>query len=189
MTIQKLLDVLKPPSQPAEVGNPDSWVDLEKNINSLLPSDYKSFLSHYGTGWVGHFIIIWNPFAENDYVNYIYRLNEFLTDVKMTKQDRPVSEIDDLFPLPFFPDEAGLLPFGSSVNGDTFFWRTNGKPKEWRIAINRIRSSNYEIHDMSLVDFIYNLQLAKLDTFIKKTNFDPKLGFEQKFIGKKRQIL
>ena len=183
MKFRELLEVLPPPSQPKEIGNPGAWIKVERSLRIEVPDDYKAFISTYGTGWIGKFIIIWNPFAKNNFVNFNHRMMDFLDGVKIAKQGKTLSDIKNLFPYTFFPESSSLLPFASSINGDIFFWdTTHNDVNDWNIIINRTRSSIYEKYDMGLSNFLYGVMISKVDTFITFTDFDRELGFQQKFI-------
>lgn len=177
MTISQLTKVMQPPINPTE--NIGDWQAVEEQVGTALPAEYKTFIETYGTGIIGRFIYIWNPFAQEAFVNLTSR-NANETNLLNTY----ISEWDDiernrLFPFPVFPEKFGVLSFGSTRNGDTLFWRTHGKPDEWSIVVWKIRSARFELHDMSMSRFLYLVLTNKrYNTLLHEANFDPIYGFE-----------
>lgn len=44
---------MEPPSQPSETGSAEEWSSVEALLGLILPSDYKAYITTYGTGLVG----------------------------------------------------------------------------------------------------------------------------------------
>lgn len=42
---------------------------MEARLGMVLPDDYKDFLREYGSGRVGQFLWIFNPFSKNENLN------------------------------------------------------------------------------------------------------------------------
>jgi hypothetical protein len=55
--------ILSIPSNPLETGTLAGWNKAERMFNIQLPADYKVFIDTYGTGCIGGFLYIWNPFG------------------------------------------------------------------------------------------------------------------------------
>lgn len=63
----KLKIILPPPSNSSNTGNSEGWSELENNLGSLLPKDYKDFINTYGTGGIDYVRgerIIWGYLLE-----------------------------------------------------------------------------------------------------------------------------
>lgn len=177
MAISQLIKVLQPPANPSE--NTGDWQAVEKQMGTELPAEYKTFIETYGTGIIGRFIYIWNPFAEEQFVNLISRSSsdnnlfaEFILEWTDIERNR-------LFPFPVFPEKFGVLSFGSTRNGDTLFWRTHGKPDEWSVMVWKIRSSRFELHDISMSRFLYFMITdERYNTLLREAYFNKWMGFE-----------
>lgn len=136
-----LMNVLHAPQYPQDIGNPTLWAEFDSKLKLSIPTDYKEFINLYGTGAVGDFIHIWNPFTRIPYMNLWKNLLS-LKNVLNTSSYLPILH----HKYKTYPDENGILPFGSTIDGDTFYWR-----------IEEVRSERYEIHNLSLSDYLYQL--------------------------------
>jgi len=167
MSLTELLEILPVPEFPVNTGDVVAWEKIEANIGSPLPNDYKSFVVTYGSGRVADCIYIWNPFTSTGYLNLIQRMDTTLSSWRISKQEYMAEFDPDDPPYPIFPELGGLLPFGQTVNGDILTWETQGNPDDWTIVIQRVRSTDYEEHAMSLAQFLSNLLRRNLaNTFI-----------------------
>jgi hypothetical protein len=67
---QLLIELLPPPEIPVEASG--NWANVERQLGTTLPSDYKWFIETYGTGGIcTDYINVLNPFAENPALNLI----------------------------------------------------------------------------------------------------------------------
>jgi hypothetical protein len=149
MSIQELIPVIPPPEQPVESGDRSMWKEIEENLGTLLPRDYKDFVHTYGTGKLADFIHVFNPFAKDEYVSLlpcVKRLSSILRQLKDFETD--------LFPYHIYPDSPGLLPWASDENGNWYFWLTRGKPDDWPTVLRGGRSPNWEEFTFSMTSFL-----------------------------------
>ncbi|MBX3481976.1 SMI1/KNR4 family protein [Phenylobacterium sp.] len=124
MSIGNLLRVVPPPERPGDPF-PGPWRDIEAKLGTALPSDYKAFVRAYGRGkFMGH-IWIWTPRAWDPYD----RLESMApTVLKLFREDED-------FTFPLWPEPGGLLPFGSTLDGDYLAWTTYGSPDDWTVTV------------------------------------------------------
>lgn len=177
MSVHQLKEILKPPSSPCNNGLEQNWKDVHKEIGTRLPDDYQHFINGYGSGLIGRFLYIWNPFSDNKYTNLIYMYKETTILYQNLKSSQP-----DDFPFNIYPENGGLLPFGNSINGDNLFWlTTKSDPNLWSLIIHQARSSYYDIHSYSLSDFLIRLMRKELQTsqFIYEASINLSKGFEK----------
>lgn len=180
MSLSRLVEVLPPPSSPVETGTPDSWERIREELGATLPDDYKAFIQTYGSGWIGGFISIWDPFSENKYLNLVQSTRSTLQAIRMLKVGLKKELNIDEPPYPLFPEPGGLLPFGATIAGDVLFWKTEGTPAAWTIVIHRVRSTEYEEHPFTITEFLNRLMRGDIEeTFIYETSFSRGAGFEQ----------
>jgi len=111
----------------------DEWRAIEADITPL-PNDYKVFLSNYGTGSLDDFFYFFSPIASNPSLN-LYRQLKSDCDVV-----RELIAFDDALCYEVYPVTPGLLPFGTTDNGDFIMWHTIGSPDEWPVCIMGARS-------------------------------------------------
>lgn len=146
-----LFDIMELNAKPIETPTLQQWQTLEFEYNIVFPVDYKVFISKYGTGVLAEFFCIWNPFS------IVANMNWF------KEKDSTLALFKDLlcqFPdfhrgWKLYPTPDGLLPLGTTANGDTLFWITNGNPNNWPIAI--AREAPLGIHTENLCSFLHNV--------------------------------
>src|SRR5579862_7622794 len=123
MGIEHLKSVLVLRQDPIEVPSAEDWQQFERE-NMRLPSDYRGFLSFYGSGYVLN-LEVFNPFARG-------RLNEWTRFVDaVIEYDRRLRDEDPFFREGYgywsiWPEPGGHLPFGCDLGGQVDYWRTVG---------------------------------------------------------------
>lgn len=145
MSIDQLLAVVHPPVTPVATGSPDLWPEVEKQLGTRLPPDYKEFISLYGTGDFYRFLGILSPFSKRDslitnnkrYLPVFKNLSGIARDVVLT-----------------FPDSGGLIICGGDENGNTLFWQTGGEPATWPIVYASEELIDYEVFETDLTGFL-----------------------------------
>jgi hypothetical protein len=143
-----------PPETP---GDPflGSWRDIEAKLGTALPSDYKAFVRAYGRGQFMEYIWIWTPgaWAPHD------RLESMApTILKLLRED-------EYFTFPLWPRPGGLLPFGSTLDGDYLAWVTDGSPEAWRVTVLDRGMGFEEAHEYNcdLTDFLAGVATGEID--------------------------
>ncbi|MBI1259274.1 MAG: hypothetical protein GC204_17550 [Chloroflexi bacterium] len=148
MSYSQLLSLLRPPEEPIETGSAEGWAAVEAMLSTTLPEDYKQFIGNFGSGWLGGFLFVWNPFASAFYMNfetrYVWKLGSL--------EGEPL-------PYPLYPASGGLLPFAATKDGDTLFWVTQAQPDHWTIFILPARGSadDYDEYAMDFTTFLCKL--------------------------------
>lgn len=171
-----LKKILPPPEKPLETDTNVTWEIIENEIGIVLPNDYKWFIETYGSGEIGNFIYLWNPLSNKKY--FVKRMQSNLNGLRSMKLYLSYEDWQKEVPHPLYPEPKGLLPFGSTINGDVFYWQTERQSDIWHILINEVRSNIYEYHPVSITNFLYMLILGTVSTFINTTDFDKTAGFK-----------
>jgi len=146
--IDGVLNVLPKPDKPVESGVGENWGDVTQHFGTPLPGDYMSFIDKYGSGEIGEWLSVFNPFSKNQNINLISQFFSCLSSLSILKADYP--EICS-YPLLFEP--SGLLPWGVSIDGDIFCWETTGMSGKWSVVVIG-RDSDPEKYEMSTCQFI-----------------------------------
>src|ERR1044071_813520 len=151
-SIERIVKILSPPEGAIEAGTNDQWQDVENRIGKL-PTDYKAFIQRFGTGSIDNFLWILNPFSKNQYLNLLEKGKIIADATKTSRRKCP-----QYHPYSVFPEPGGILPFGSTDNGDMLFWRTEADdPDKWTIVIADSRAPEYEEFPLSMTDFLANI--------------------------------
>lgn len=145
MSFDAFANRIPPPTSVSEAAG--NWDSIYSQLGTLLPTDYCRFIEAYGTGHLGRFYCVTNPFSSNRYVNLLQRLN-------MIRK----SEANSTFFLDagytFYPDPGGLIPFMHDDNGNDYFWRTVGDPDNWPVIQCAHRGSGFTEHAMTMTAFL-----------------------------------
>lgn len=146
MTIEALVQVLPPPEVPIASFS-GSWGPVEAELGIRLPQDYKDFVRIFGSGYLLEFMGINVPYFWNPHMRLVSAVRAIY---------RSFGDYDD-FGLLLWPASGGLLPFGSTDNGDYLFWKTEGDPDAWTVAIWSRGDVALEFLDCGLTEFLTGL--------------------------------
>src|SRR5258708_2836859 len=148
MKIDELIRIMPPPVAPIEIrGVP--WSSVERQIGTPLPTDFKHFIDHYGTGHIDKFMSILNPFSINRNVNLIFKIPVKLNALRTLRD-----HYGEKCSYSFFPDAGGLLPVAITDNGDVIYWLTAGPPDDWDVVVNESRGPEYQRFECGLTEFL-----------------------------------
>jgi len=170
--INEIIKLIPIPENPKETGDSVSWENIEEQCKTALPDDYKWFINTYGSGQIGGFVNVFNPFSANKYINLISQMKVILDIERELKEN----DNDHERPYPLFPDEGGLFPFAGTDNGDVFFWKTTGNPSKWTVILADLRSPYYNEYDTTFSGTLEKLMKEEMNSriipkgFIDKTN-------------------
>lgn len=177
MSIEALSSILKAPLSPVE--NVGDWEMIESEIRTPLPSDYKGFVTSYGTGKIDNFLWILNPFAKNIHLNLLKKMPVILEAYNTIKRQFP-----DDHPYSFFPEVGGLLPFGITDNGDSLFWHTIGSPDNWSTVVSPAREAIYEEFSDEMTELLRKLLTGALVSDILPNDLQPVFAFKAAYLGR-----
>lgn len=91
-----------------------------------------------------------NPFSDNTFTNLSDQIKEQMESYREITKSSPV-------PYPLYPEPGGLVPWGTTSNGDVLFWLTASQPDRWPVVINECRTDNYELYEEDMTGFLAKL--------------------------------
>jgi hypothetical protein len=151
MAIDDLMRVMPPPAAPKEADD-TRWHEVEKQIGTALPNDFKQFIGTYGSGRINDFIWMLNPFSHRKNINLIEQQSRQLNALRTL-----INDFGERCPYALFPEPGGLLPCGFTDDGDIIHWLTSGVPSEWGVIVNDSRGPQYAKYDLSLTEFLFRI--------------------------------
>lgn len=157
MSIEQLHQILTPPLSPVEGGTSSdndmvTWSDIEKQLGTKLPGDYKSFIRTFGTGSIGSFLWVFNPFSKNPHLNLLNQRKAQLDNLRILHDQYGIE-----CPYPLNAEDGGLLPWGITDNGDTLFWKSQNNSEQWSVVLHEARGPDYEEYAINMTTFLYDL--------------------------------
>lgn len=152
MTIETLLKAVPPPALPSDAFT-GPWEAVEAELGTSLPQDYKDFARLYGSGYFMEFLGVCIPRSPNPNM----RLESYVRSVCAG-----FLTLDEEWPYPWWPHRGGLIPFGSTDNGDFLFWLARGASADWGIVIWDRGLGHFETFDCDLTDFLAGLATGEL---------------------------
>ena len=171
--LDELTKILPPPKKPAKLVA-SSFADVEVKWGVALPADYKAFLETYGPGKLASFLFLKDPRDA--------AFDDFFRDVVGAMR-----EAGDV-PGPLFPEPGGLLPIGTTDNGDTIAFRTTGAPDGWSVVIAEGRGPETSEYTGTLTAFLVAVLRGQHECPVFPEDFPRKpLQFEPE--GPKRLVV
>lgn len=164
--VMSLARIIPPPDTPFEAGVGKNWRSIEEELGTRLPEDYKSFINAYGSGRIGGFLWILNPFSSNQVSNLVVQARLRLNDLRELKQDFG----DEGCPYPVFPEVGGLIPWGFTDNGDLLLWLAEGESESWPVVISEGRGPIFERYEESTTSFLLKLVSGDIESSIIPRN-------------------
>lgn len=148
MIIDELYSVLPRPDRPIDTGTENDWMAVNRALGLRPPEDYVYFIKSYGTGAINDFLWVLNPFATNPNLNLLREVPSLLFGLRELREKYP-----DDFPYPLYFEPGGLLPWGTSIDGDIFCWLTRGVTGRWT-TVTIPRHSTVEHFDGPMTTFL-----------------------------------
>jgi hypothetical protein len=146
--LDRLVSLAPPPARDVRE---TSWTEIEEAIGLRLPDDYKAFTGLYGFGQFDDFLYVYVPGARAEEYDLLARRQEDLETLR------------ELGPEPETPADpevrvGGLLPWGTTDNGDVFFWYLrSGDPSTWTVLVNEGRAPVWHRYAGSMTEFLVDV--------------------------------
>jgi len=151
MRENRLGQILAVPQHVSERPSNEDWLEVESNW-CILPEDFKTFVTQYGTGKVDGFVWLFNPASRNQNLNLARQIERQLATLKEAA----------LPGVALFPANGGILPFGITDNGDLLAWRVQGSPDTWGVVVVDSRAPKYQSFDMPFSRFLAGILKKEL---------------------------
>lgn len=155
--LKQFKSLVPPPPNP--MGIDTEWEQVESHLGVGLPTDYKEFISLYGTGSLQRFIHIWN-FSDSRSTDPLVGIAQVFAQLKYYRESEKCDEFEA------FPNVNGLLPFASTDDGNYLFWKMNGKPRNWEVAA----------YDFSSGTILYAPNLGMVNCLLRLVQKDNPFG-------------
>ena len=161
MSIERVMELMPVPDHVYE-NNSIDWELIEGRINAVFPADFKDFVSSYGTGVIGNFVWVINPFSSNNNLN-IDKLEYIIESYMYMKRE---------FPDQYTRNGSNILPWAVTDNGDSFVWIRNGDdPDRWVVMIHSHDQGEEEETGFTAMEFLVALLEQRIKSNILPEDF------------------
>ncbi|SIN91516.1 SMI1-KNR4 cell-wall [Singulisphaera sp. GP187] len=168
----RLLAEAPPPACPVNAGSPEQWDEVEAQLGTVLPGDYKWLINTYGSGDFCDLLGVLNPFSSSESGNLLSQVDPILEHYR----EGPGFQIAVKRPFPAYPERGGLLPVARDSNGDDLFWLTRGEPDDWTLVHYNWRGGwEYQQYYIPLAQFIAEWVSGLLPESFFGGGSDPKI--------------
>ena len=164
MSVETLAEVLKPPANRVPF-NPGLWPEVEGRIGNL-PKDYRDFANDFGAGSIDDFAWVYIPLVGNPNLDLLQQIPSHERTLRALKGDPNYS-----LPFKVKPEPGGLLPFGTTDNGDGLYWLTEGDPDEWKVVVLEGRAARWELFPETMTGFLAGLLTRRIRCAIFPSDF------------------
>lgn len=146
-TLERLQEVLHSPS----VGTQIDWDEITAFYDTRFPSDYKDFISHYGSGVIGDMLEVFAPTADTDpYTRRTSRIPEDVLDLP------EVNEWNEPRHAEVY-DPSDVMVWGETVEADVLGWITNSDtPDDWPVAVYK-HGGEWTVFNCTMTEFLLRL--------------------------------
>ncbi|MFJ9777884.1 SMI1/KNR4 family protein [Kitasatospora sp. NPDC101157] len=128
-----------------------NWRQVEAELGTALPEDFKLLRELYPTFGLGDFLGVSGPERGHEQF-WVQGMRSALEDV-----EEQCAQADLAVPLHPYPAPGGLLPWAGSNQGDFFLWTTDpAGPQEWTVTVAS-RSSVWWRYTGGAVQFLADL--------------------------------
>jgi hypothetical protein len=128
--LKRLQALMPPPRDPVDPGKPGGWAGVWRAVGTRLPEDFVEFIDTYGSGEVCHWMNVHNPFSSAETEAFVPHMLAALGAFRVLKESDP-----NAIPYPIHFEPQGLIPWGTSIDGDEFCWLAKGLPSEWPVVV------------------------------------------------------
>ncbi|MDO4258072.1 MAG: hypothetical protein Q4C87_00970 [Actinomycetaceae bacterium] len=123
-----------------------------------FPADYLALLRSYGEGRIWDYITLLSPFSPSPYRNSFTR-REFNLELGRQSDSWTRGMPERI------ASYGDLYPWADSDDADTFFWMwTNKEAGEYVVVLHNPKTSTWEIHDLTITEFLYHLWGGTLES-------------------------
>jgi hypothetical protein len=144
---------------------PVDWELVQTTLGIAFPTDYREYADRYPGLSIDDFMTILVPAPGNE-SGYLGGVAEILELMDGLAEDEMTEDYT------FHPEQDGLFPWGTSNQGDHFFWRKNGPdPDRWPAVVYTANDDWWE-HEGGLLALVVGL----IDGSVEHKGLPPRPG-------------
>lgn len=149
MSMLKFKELIPCPDNPVGVSKKEELIATQESLGVTFPPDFVDFIQSYGSGHLGEFYHVWNPFDSKKFLKTI--------DIVCWNERDSKRMYPEFFPYEIYPNSPGFLPWGSDDNGNYYGWLTKGAPEEWLVLTNEVRGNGYTLHSLDFSGYLLGI--------------------------------
>lgn len=131
-----------------------------------MPDDYFEFIRRYGDGTIDSLMGVLLPSAENKNVDLLSQCERLAGALRTVREQTPDVRYVG------FPAPGGLVPWGTTDNGDVLFWKTGDlDPNRWPVVLCDGRMWDWEEYPGSMTEVLADVLSRKIQSKIFPDDF------------------
>jgi hypothetical protein len=133
------------------------WERVEHKLGRRLPSDYKAFAERFGPGEFDESIFVAVPRGFGPRLDFFGLLEESVEILRSLGADGiPV-------PYPLYPERGGLISWGSTIEGEVLYWRTDDDdPDRWPVILHMHQTDDWFEFQGSATHVLYAILTGQI---------------------------
>jgi hypothetical protein len=124
--VEQLIALVVPPPERFSY----DWPDVEHQLGTVLPADFKQLAEIYGAGEFDETFTLYAPTGDGARVDLVPAAREQADTWRSIRED-----VIGGGPLIVFPERGGLLAWGMVPIGLALCWQTEGPPDRWPVVV------------------------------------------------------
>jgi hypothetical protein len=124
--VEQLVTLVAPPPEPFSY----DWADVERQLGTMLPADFKQLAETYGPGEFDETFALHAPTGDGARADLVPAAREQADTWRSIRED-----VIGGGPLVVFPEPGGLLAWGMVPIGLALCWQTDGPPEGWPVVV------------------------------------------------------
>ncbi|MFE2131497.1 SMI1/KNR4 family protein [Streptomyces amritsarensis] len=151
------LERLRHLMQPSSMGTFIDWDDIAVAYGTRFPSDYRNFLSVYGSGQIDGMLAVFAPSVDP------YAPSRHTSRLPADVLDLPeVNEWNDPLHAELY-GPADIMVWGETVEADVLGWITSShEPGTWPVAVYT-HGGEWTVYDCTMTEFLLQLLTGEFD--------------------------
>lgn len=164
MGLWELLASVPAPATPVWAGDKAEWEEVQEELGTVLPRDYRELIQAYGCGGFCCTFAILSPFGGRRGLISTHKAREAFFRTMLSTYGDPTFRV--------YPEEGGILYVGGDEYTNSLTWLTTGTPDRWPLVLFDDHMREYEMFEMPLTTFLIKWVKGDIEPLVHHGLFD-----------------